>query len=54
MTLKDSVMLVASQNIQHLRTFAHGEVLRQFGTLSTEVVITTSEKLNSIIFGLGA
>ena len=32
-------------------TLVHGEALRQFGTLSTEVGITTSKKLKSIILG---
>ena len=53
MTLEASGKLVASLNIQYLRTLVCGEALSQFCTLSHEVGSTTSEHLKSIILGLG-
>ena len=53
MTLEASGMLNSGAKIQYLHTLVHGEVLRQFDTLSAEVGSATSEKLTSIILVLG-
>ena len=44
---------MASENIKYFRTPVHGQVLRQFYMLYSEVGITTSENLSIIILGLG-
>ena len=53
MTIKASGTLVDITKIKYLRTLVHGEVLRQFEMFSDEVRSTNSEKLRSIILGLG-
>ena len=52
-TLKASVTLVVSVNIQYLCTLVRGEVLRQFEMLSSKGGSITPENLKSIILGLG-
>ena len=52
-TLDASVTLVASANIQYFCKMVCGEALHHFDMLSSEVGITTSENLKSIILGLG-
>ena len=52
-TLEASGTLHYGAKIQYLHTLVHGEVLRQFDTLSAEVGSATSEKLTSIILVLG-
>ena len=46
-------MLEYGAKIHYLLTLVRVEALRQFDTLSAEVGGTNSEKLKSIIFGLG-
>ena len=50
MTLKASGTLAAGANIQYICTLVHGEELRQLDTFAVEVVFTTTEHLNPIIF----
>ena len=50
-TLEASGTLADGVNMQYLHTLVR-EVFCQFDTLSDEVVITTSENLQSIILGL--
>ena len=46
-------MLGAGANIRYLRTLVRGEALRQFDTLSAEVVSATPENYTYLILGLG-
>ena len=48
-----SGVLVDNTKIQYLCTLLLGEVLSQFDMLYSEIGSTTSEKLKSIILGLG-
>ena len=54
MTHEASGTFKAGANIQYLHTLVRGEALHHFDTLSAEVGSKTSEKLISIILGVGA
>ena len=47
-------MLEMSTEVQHLCTLVHGEELRQFESLSTDVVGTDNLTAEALILGLGA
>ena len=51
MTLKEQGTIAVGVNIQYICTIVRGKSLRQLGTLSVEVVSTTSKHLKSIILG---
>ena len=53
MTLKESLIIVASAKIQYRCTLVHGEALHQFYMFYYELGSTTSENLKKIILGLG-
>ena len=52
-TLEVPVIFKSDANIQYLCMLVRGESLRQFDTLSAEVVSSTPENLRCIILGLG-
>ena len=54
MTPEASGTLDSVAKVQYLRTLVHGEALRQFDMLSSELEITTPLTVEAIILGLGS